>query len=663
MFILQRGHSCIRLGRRDSKKKLLISPLQAKSILLPPNRVGIFWKTSPPFTEKSQALENLKIQMQQIQELAQHQELETIHELSTAGDRYTLEDLVFNFLETSDDPLQPVGLFLALENDRHFFKKKGLAYIARTAEELAQVEAKQKQVAQQKEWEAQGTQWLLDLETGLWNPQTPQSEEQQQWLEQLQSVLVYGKDSGSWKSIAPLFNLNASFNEDEENKLRRLLAQAGSPISWSRLVLLRASVKEEFSQNVLAAGETLCKTPLQQSNRTPWTSLPTWTIDSETTQDYDDAFSILDCTENHIALAIHTADLTNAILPGQPLFEEAERRIASVYTLEQVFSMLPSSLSNDYFSLKAGQDRLAMSFVFDLFTTGEKNFKGIEFSVIRVDENLTYEQADQAIVQEKSFWPTLSHCCLGLRQKRIEQGALDFARKEVKIDIGDPDNIHIMPIDRNTPANELVEELAILVNQEVGKFFYEHHCPGIYRVQGGAAMKGELKPGEPLTPQHFMIEPVRLSTVPERHTGLGCDYYIQATSPIRRFSDLVSQLQLAQFLQTQTFIFQEEQLMGWAEQIQNTQKTYAKAEREIENYWKYKYLAQHQGSIFSALLKRQLRAGKSEVEFETIQLTTQLSQLSQFDIQEKLFLKIENVDVGRRLVVISVSTQAEEKPA
>ena len=642
------------------KNKLIISPLQGKHQLLPPNRVGVFWKNTSQEIQKPSALEKLPPQIEQAQKFAQAQELEVIHELSEPGKSYTLEVLVSDFLDNPEDPLQRVGLFLALEQDRRFFKRKNNFYTARTLEELAQIDLKHQQEKEQRLREAKVHQWILDIESGEWNAQTSASEEQLLWIQQVQSVLIYGKNSGYWKMIAPIFHLNATLNEEEENKLRKLLLQVGHPISQGRLILLRASVKEDFPQEVLETANQLSQRPLFRRDRKNRTHLPTFTIDSKKTRDYDDAFSILEWTENRIDIALHIADLSEFIQPGNPLFEEAETRISSVYTLKKVFPMLPPLLSEDYFSLKAGEERSVMSFSFNLFRNGEWLCKDIEFSLVQVDQNLSYEQADCSIEQEDTFWGIFSNCCQAMRQKRIAQGALDFERKEVDIDISNPDQIRITPINRNSPANMLVEELAILVNQEVGKFYKEFQCPGIYRVQAPYEMIHELKEGEKLTPRHMVIEPVRLSTHPEKHAGLGCDYYIQATSPIRRFSDLVAQYQLAHYLRNGEIVFEEEQLMGWAEQIQTTQRVYAKAEREIADYWKAKYLSQHMGEVFSATIKRHFRMGNTEVNFEEIQYTVQVSNLSQNEPGDRVSLKIENVDTDRHFIVVSVDASGQE---
>ncbi len=645
------------------KNKLIIAPLQGKSQLLPQNRVGVFWQDTSPEIQKTSALPKLQFQLEQAQALAQAQELEVIHELNEHGKSYTFDEMVSDFLENPEDALQRIGLYLSLEQDRRFFKRKNNDYTARTPEELAQIDARQKQEEAQQAWETNVREWISDLETGEWTSTTVVSEEQLQWIQQVQAVLIYGKNSGYWKKLAPIFNLKATLNEEEERKFRKLLLQAGHPISKGRLMLLRASVKEKFSQEVLDAATQLSQVSFPRMERKNWSNIPTFTVDSEKTEDYDDAISILEWTENRVEIAIHIADLSDSIQLESLLFEEAETRISSVYTLKKVFPMLPPLLSNDYLSLKAGEERSALSFIFNVFKNGERVFKGIEFSIVQVEQNLSYAQVDHSIVQEESFWGILSNCCQGVRQKRIEQGALDFERKEVEIDISNPEHIRITPLERNSPANELIEELAILVNQEVGRFYKEHQCPGIYRVQAPYEITRELKEGEKLTPQHLSIEPARLSTLPEMHAGLGCDYYIQATSPIRRFSDLVAQHQLTQYLRHGKPIFEEEQLMGWAERLQSTQRIYSQVEREIANHWKAKYLFQHQGEVFLATIKRHFRTGRTEVVFEAIQYTTQVSNLSQYEPGNQVSLKIENVDTERHFVVVSIDVSESGTPS
>ncbi len=639
------------------KEKLSIAPLQGRDVLMKHNRLALIWSGASLVSDKPQAHQTLRLQLEQAKAMAKTQDLETIYELMEPGCTYTIDDMAADFLDEPSDPLQRVALFLALEEERRLFKRKNDNYIPRTAIELEQFDQQLQRIRAQQQWQANVKQWLLDIEESRWTAETELSQEQQEWVKQLQSVLVYGKNSGYWKTLAPVLNLGSILeNEDEDRKLRAFLQKIGQSISWCRLVLLRASVRYEWPTEVLEVAERLAQQDLPQPERKDWTSIATYTVDAAKTQDYDDALSVLEWTAQGVQVVVHIADLSDAIASESVLFQEAEKRLSSVYTLKHIFPMFPSVLSNGRFSLKAGEVRPTVGFQFHLFRNGNAVFQGFEQGLIQVEANLSYEAVDQAIEANEGFWKILSECCEALRQKRKEKGALSFSRKEVEVDISNPEQIRIVPLNRNTPANGLVEELAILVNQAVGRFFQEHECPGVYRTQAPYEIVEEVPTGQPVTPEHVNMEPVRLSTIPDLHSGLGCDYYMQATSPIRRFVDLVSQQQLVHYQLTKTFRFDEQQMMGWAEQIDSAQKLYNRAERDVTNHWKAKYLAQHTGEVFPVTVRRHLHNGRIEVIQEDIQYIFSVSGLETHEIGTILQLRIESVDMERHLVLTSLVT-------
>ncbi len=64
----------------------------------------------------------------------------------------------------------------------------------------------------------------------------------------------------------------------------------------------------------------------------------------------------------------------------------------------------------------------------------------------------------------------------------------------------------------------------IHVNHTWGRRIADAGMPGLYRVQSGGKVKMSTRPGE--------------------HQGLGVTHYLWASSPLRRYSDLVNQRQL-----------------------------------------------------------------------------------------------------------------------
>ena len=87
----------------------------------------------------------------------------------------------------------------------------------------------------------------------------------------------------------------------------------------------------------------------------------------------------------------------------------------------------------------------------------------------------------------------------------------------------------LLPRPRGSPLDKLVAEPMIFTSTATRRFVLaDAGVPGLYRTQQGGK--------------------VRMSTLPEPHQGLGVAQYLWASSPLRRYSDLVNQRQLIAIL-------------------------------------------------------------------------------------------------------------------
>jgi len=180
---------------------------------------------------------------------------------------------------------------------------------------------------------------------------------------------------------------------------------------------------------------------------------------------------VLEWNKAQLIVAVHITDLSHSVHPGDPLFKEAEDRISSVYTIERTIPMLPEELSNDYFSLMSGEDRSVFSFKFKLNENGDWRLLEVIPSIIKVHENLSYEQADLLIENNHDFWGLMNKFCKCAQERRLEKGALNLARKEFNFDISDPEHIRIIPLKRNSPASRIIEELQLQLIEKLHVFF------------------------------------------------------------------------------------------------------------------------------------------------------------------------------------------------
>ncbi|MFL2739742.1 MAG: ribonuclease catalytic domain-containing protein [bacterium] len=638
------------------KNKLIIVPLSGKKQFLAGNRIALSWKDEKLPLNADSAHESLLEHLKKAKQFQHSCELETMHSLLDEIKEYSLEDLSVNFLDDAENTICKLGLFLAMRADSFWFKhNRNLTYTPRTEEELGLLKV---QLVRQKEVKDRAINvksWIKQLEAGNWHKDSNISTEQRQWLDQLLNILVDGTGSQYWAEISAILEWDSSIGISQENSLKRWLEIAGSPISTSRLTLLRANVRLNFSNKIYQDVERVIKIPLRKTKTIP-EGVPTFTIDAVKTSDFDDAFSVLEWGKNGLVIAAHITDLSDFILPDTPLFKEAEARISSVYSLEESIPMIPDELSNNTFSLKEGLKKNVLSFIFQLSATGQWHFLEVVPRTIRVQKNLTYGEADHLIKKGNDFWGLLNKFCNKSLEQRLANGAINLARKEFNFDISNPKHIKIINLNRNSPANRIIEELAISVNSETGRIFQQADFPGIYRTQSSYKIIKEVEAGSNLSMDNIQIESAKLSTLPEKHAGLGCDVYMQVTSPIRRFLDLVTQHNLKLLIKKQEPIFSKEDMMRWATEISLRHRKYNRAEKDIIKFWKLKYLKQHLGEIFEAKIKKKRTNNNTEIELIELDIVLPSSGLTEHKDGDQLLLQINDVCLKPPKLSVKVMT-------
>ncbi len=596
------------------KNKLIVVPQKGKNQYLPANRIALNWRGEKLAYNANQAHELLDQHLIIAAQFSEKLELETMHSLLNEVREYTLDEIAVDFLDDPTDSVCKLGMFMALREDSFWFKhNRNLTYTPRTEDEL-------EALARQKERQQRANniqQWINQLERGEWNSDSVISEEQQLWLDQLLNILIKASESPHWKEMSSLLDWGTTLGYNEEKSLKNWLAKAGSPVSPSRLTLLRADIRKQFPEEILAEVERVRNLPLEKLERFS-ADIPTFTIDAEKTRDYDDAFSVLEWSEEKLVIAVHITDLS-------------------------------------------GEDRIVLSFNLSISENGNWQLIDVVPQIIRVRENLSYEQAEKLIEEDYEYWGLLYKFCLLAHEKRIENGALNLARKEFEYDISNPDQIRIIPLNRNSASNRIIEELAIAVNRETGRLFDEVEMPGIFRTQSSYRIVKELEDENQQLPENIRVEPARLTTVAGTHAGLGCDAYMHVTSPIRRFVDLITQQQLKKLIKKEEPVFTSEDMMRWSEGITLRQRKYNRAEKIILQYWKFRYLQQNKQELFEAKVRKQLSNNNTEIELLELDCIVQVSGLRGYEEEEQIILKINEVSLDPlKLIVRAMKSVTED---
>ncbi len=161
----------------------------------------------------------------------------------------------------------------------------------------------------------------------------------------------------------------------------------------------------------------------------------------------------------------------------------------------------------------------------------------------------------------------------------------------------------------------------LLVNYISASFCNKHSIPAIYI---GQEPPDESIPYEIITDRATLQEVVRFmkksyfSTIVRRHFALGLSTYTQATSPIRRFLDLLIQKQIKEFILSEKFFYSEEEVQNFRGNIEHLKGILGTIEDETNKYWLLKYLLQNfKNKFVEALVLKELPDGYLVEIFET----------------------------------------------
>lgn len=376
---------------------------------------------------------------------------------------------------------------------------------------------------------------------------------------------------------------------------------------------------------------------LDQQQRDDYTEIPFFTIDSESTQDMDDAISVRK-TDSGWTLLVAVADPDAYIASGSDLDKIAASRGFTTYLPGKNIPMLPRQLADELCSLHPEQQRPALVAQLTITTEGCLD-DNVSFSLAWIcskarfsynqvsdflEQNGNWRPDDVAMTQQLTELAALAQA----RQQWRKQHAIVFQdRPDYRFALDDQHRVLAVYAEHRRIANQMVEEAMIAANLACGRYLAQHLGLGLFNTHNGfdTTKLNPLKellasvdcpiPPEQVTelegycqlrrwlqqqPSSYLESRIRrfqsyaaMSLAPAAHFGMGLSQYATWTSPIRKYGDLVNQRLIKAVIAGHEPVAIAPTL---TQHLAEQRKTQRKAERDIAEWLYCDYLSRYMGT-------------------------------------------------------------------
>jgi exoribonuclease-2 len=277
--------------------------------------------------------------------------------------------------------------------------------------------------------------------------------------------------------------------------------------------------------------------------------------------------------------------------------------------------MLPWPLTRARLSLDAGVDRRVVSLVARVRDDGTLDGPPeLVRGIARVDRRLTYEQSLELPDEWREPFPVLERLAATLKRGRLDRGALALDLPDLKITIDDAGEPQLSQRRPDTPGHVVVSELMVVFNHAVATRLAAARAAALYRVQP-EPVSIAVSPEDPLFAIRARrgLSPTLVEVDPGPHRTIGLDVYLQASSPIRRYGDLIAQRQLAAILEGRPPAYGRDEVLALKTEIERAERTARRIEADRDLYWICRWLEHHRQETFEAVVSRAPEHGRGLV--------------------------------------------------
>ena len=419
-------------------------------------------------------------------------------------------------------------------------------------------------------------------------------------------------------------------------------------------------------------------------------------IDNDDSKDLDQLSVAEALPDGAVKVLVAIADVDALVTAGSVIDDHARHNTTSVYTVPEIFPMIPERLSTDLTSLNENQERLAIVVEMAIDRDGACTASDLYRARVLNRAKLAYNgvaawldgrgpvperiAAVPGLDGQIRLQDRVAQVLKGVRHRR---GALDLQTIEARAVFDGERLADLRPEERNR-AKELIEDFMIAANESTARYLEARGFPSLRRVLRSPArwvriveVASESGWSLPATPDaqalnEFLMDrraadPLRFpdislvvikllgsgeyvvdspgGSVPG-HFGLAVENYTHSTAPNRRFPDLITQRLLKAAMAGRPVPYGPAELQALALQCTAREDDAKKVERRVEKSAAALLLEPRLGERFDAVVTAASEKGT-------------WVRVLRPPVEGKLVRGFEGLDVGRRLRVELVATDVE----
>ncbi len=418
-------------------------------------------------------------------------------------------------------------------------------------------------------------------------------------------------------------------------------------------VMLERGLAPDFPPQVLKELDTI-RTPAIKTDPSvrDLRNLIWCSIDNDSSRDLDQLTYADKMPDGNVKIFIAIADVDALVKKQSAIDLHAQHNTTSVYTVAEIFPMLPEKLSTDLSSLNPDVERCSIVIEMTIQGNGTIGSSDIYRALVRNYAKLAYNSVATwlegtgpmpvGIGNVKGLEENLrlqDNVAQKLKALRQELGALDLETGEIRPRY-ENGKFNDMEPEKSNRAKDLIEDFMVAANGCSARFLASRKLPSIRRVVRTpkrwerivdlAAEKGCSLPAEPDSKalEKFLIaaksaDPLRFpdlslsiikllgpgeyvveipGTAAEGHFALAVKDYTHTTAPNRRYPDIITHRLLKAALCGAAMPYTNEELDYLAKRCTDKENAAKKVERQVAKSAAAIFLEKRIGERFDGIV-------------------------------------------------------------